>query len=61
MLLCCQPVPLAQAYICEDSSQLNIAANDTYQNNACQEQAETEKVAAKSLILACDVDRMRHG
>lgn len=61
MLFCCQPIPLPRAYICGDSSQLNTAANDTYQNNACQELAEIEKVAAKSFISACDVDRMRHG
>lgn len=51
MLFCCQPVPLPQAYICADSSQLNTAANDTYQNNACQGLVEIEKVAAKSFIL----------
>lgn len=58
MLFCCQPIPLLQAHICRDSSQLNTAANDTYQNNACQELAERENVEAKSLILTCDVDRM---
>lgn len=55
MLFCCQPIPLLRAYICADSSQLNTAANDTYQNNACQELVEIEKVAAKSFILVCDV------
>lgn len=59
MLFCCQPIPPCRAYICGDSSQLNTAANDTYQNNACQELAEFEKVASISFILACDVDRMR--
>lgn len=61
MLFCCQPIPLPQAYICGDSSQLNTTANDTYQNNACQELAEIEKVAAKSFISAHDVDRLRQG
>lgn len=50
MLFCCQPIPLPWAYICGDSSQLNTADTDTYQNNACQELAEIEKVAAKSFI-----------
>lgn len=59
MLFCCQPISLLRAYICRDSSQLNTAANDTYQNNACQEPAESENVAAKSLISTCDLDRMR--
>lgn len=61
MLFCCQPIPLPRAYICGDSSQLNTAANDTYQNNACQELAEIEKVAAKSFNWACDVDGSRRG
>lgn len=59
MLFCCQPIPLLRAYICVDSSQLNTETNDTYQNNACQELAEIEEVAAKSFISARDVDRMR--
>lgn len=61
MLFCCQPIPLPWAYICGDSSQLNTAANDTYQNNAWEKLAEIEKVGAKSFISACDVDRMRQG
>lgn len=59
MLFCCQPIALSQAYICGDSSQLNTAANDTYQNNSCQELAETEEVAALAFICACAVNRMR--
>lgn len=61
---CCfpvKPIPLARAYICGDSSQLNTAANDTYQNNTCQELAEMEKLEAKSLISPCDVDKWRQG
>lgn len=54
-------IPLAQAYICEDSFQLNKAANDTYQNNACQKLAENEKLTAKSFISSCDVNRLKQG
>lgn len=48
VLFCCQPIPLGQAYICGDSSQLNKAANDTYQNQTQQKLDETEEVAANS-------------